>query len=54
VDRSGATLVLKQSDKLEVLATNKLDDPMDASPVAVGRALFLRGEKLLYCVEESR
>ena len=42
---------LRQSDKLEVLATNRLDDPIDASPVAVGRQLFLRGEKYLYCIE---
>ena len=27
VDRDGTTLVLKEGDKLEVLATNKLDDP---------------------------
>jgi hypothetical protein len=53
VDRNGTTLVLKQSDKLEVLATNKLDDPIDASLVAVGRSMFLRGEKYLYCIEEN-
>jgi hypothetical protein len=51
--RNGTTLVLKQSDKLEVLATNKLDDPVDASPVVVGKQLFLRGEKFLYCIEEE-
>jgi outer membrane protein assembly factor BamB len=51
VDRSGTTLVLRQGDKLDVLATNKLDDPIDASPAAVGRQLFLRGEKYLYCIE---
>lgn len=51
VDRSGTTLVLRQADKFEVLATNKLDDPMDASPVAVGKQLFFRGERFLYCVE---
>jgi outer membrane protein assembly factor BamB len=49
--REGVTLVLKKSDKLEVLATNKLDDAIDASPAAVGKQLFLRGEKNLYCVE---
>jgi hypothetical protein len=52
VDRGGTTVVLKQSDKLEILATNRLDDPMDASPVVVGRQLFLRGETNLYCIEE--
>jgi outer membrane protein assembly factor BamB len=51
VDRSGTTLVLKQSDKLEVLATNRLNDPIDASPVVVGKQLFLRGAKYLYCIE---
>jgi outer membrane protein assembly factor BamB len=49
-DRTGTTLVLRQADQLEVLATNVLDDPMDASPVAVGKHLFLRGEKYLYCI----
>ncbi len=51
VGRDGTTLVLKQGDKLEILATNKLDDTIDASPVAAGKQLFLRGEKYLYCIE---
>jgi outer membrane protein assembly factor BamB len=54
VDRDGTTVVVKQADRFEVLATNRLDDPTDASPVAVGRQLFLRGEKFLYCIEEQR
>jgi outer membrane protein assembly factor BamB len=53
VDRAGTTLVLKQSDKLEVLAINRLDDGVDASPVLVGSQLFLRGENTLYCIMES-
>lgn len=51
VDRAGTTLVLKQSDKLEILATNRLEDKVDASPALVGRQLFLRSEGHLYCVE---
>ncbi len=51
VDRDGTALVLRQSDRFEVLATNHLDDAIDASPVAVDRQLFLRGEKHLYCIE---
>ena len=51
VSRDGTTLVLKRSDKLEVLASNRLDDPMDASPVIVGKQLFLRGKEHLYCIE---
>jgi outer membrane protein assembly factor BamB len=49
--RDGTTLVLKQSDELEVLAVNRLDDPIDTSPVAVGKQLFLRGANYLYCIE---
>jgi outer membrane protein assembly factor BamB len=53
VDRDGTTLVIKRSDKLEVLATNRLDDGIDASPVLVGRQLLLRGHRHLYCIEEK-
>ena len=52
-DRAGTTLVLKQGDKVEVLATNQLDESIDASPVIVGKQLFLRTEKHLYCIEEK-
>jgi outer membrane protein assembly factor BamB len=51
VDRDGISLVLKQGDKLEVLAENRLDDSIDASPAVAGKQLFLRGEKHLYCIE---
>jgi outer membrane protein assembly factor BamB len=53
VSREGTTVVLKPGDKLDVLAINKLDDPMDASPAVAGRQLFLRGQKDLYCIEEK-
>jgi outer membrane protein assembly factor BamB len=53
VDRSGTTIVVKSGATLDVVAVNKLDDPIDASPAAVGRQLFLRGEKYLYCIEEK-
>lgn len=52
--RDGTTLVLKKSPTIEVLATNKLDDPIDASPAISGKQLFLRGQKHLYCLEESQ
>ena len=35
------------------LATNSLDDPIDASPIAIGKRLYLRGRSHLYCIEES-
>jgi outer membrane protein assembly factor BamB len=51
VDRGGTAVVLKPGDTLEPLAVNRLGDAVDASPVAVGRQLFLRGAKYLYCIE---
>jgi len=53
-DRNGTTVVLKEADQLQVLATNKLDDHIDASPLAVGKELFLRGRRYLYCVCEAK
>ena len=53
VGRSGVTLVIKKSDKLEVLATNKLDESFDASPAIAGKELFLRGHEYLYCIAEK-
>ena len=53
VGRNGVTLVIKHSDKLEVLATNKLDESFDASPAIAGKELFLRGHEYLYCIEEK-
>jgi outer membrane protein assembly factor BamB len=52
-DRSGTTVILKAGDTLEVLAINKLDETIDASPVLVGKQLILRSEKALYCIEEK-
>jgi outer membrane protein assembly factor BamB len=54
VDRAGTTLVLKRSDKLEVLAINRLGDSVDASPVLIGKQLFLRGANTLYCITEKQ
>jgi outer membrane protein assembly factor BamB len=51
--RDGTTVVLKAGDRPEVLAINKLGDPVDASPAVAGRQLFLRGQKFLYCIEEK-
>jgi hypothetical protein len=49
--RNGTTVVLKRTNKLEVLATNKLKDEFNASAAIAGRQLFLRGRKSLYCLE---
>jgi outer membrane protein assembly factor BamB len=53
VGRDGVTAVIKQADKVELLATNKLDERIDASPALAGRELFLRGQTHLYCIAEK-
>jgi outer membrane protein assembly factor BamB len=53
VGRDGAALVIKHGETFEVLAANELDDSIDASPVAVGKELFLRGHENLYCLAEK-
>lgn len=50
VGRTGTTVVIKKSDKLEVLSTNKLEEKFDASPAIAGKQLFLRGHQYLYCI----
>jgi outer membrane protein assembly factor BamB len=52
-DRDGATAVLKDGDKLEVLAVNKLGEGIDASPAVIGKRLYLRSEKHVWCIEEK-
>jgi outer membrane protein assembly factor BamB len=53
VDRDGTTMVLAHGDKLSVLAVNRLGEEIDASPVVVGKQLFLRSNKTLFCIEEK-
>jgi len=53
VGRNGVTVVVKPSAKLEVLASNRLNERFDASPAAAGKQLFLRGKELLYCLEQN-
>ncbi len=51
--RNGVTVVIQQSDKLEKLVTNQLEDKFDASAAVVGKDLFLRGHEHLYCIAEK-
>jgi hypothetical protein len=53
VGREGTVMVLKDSTKFEPVATNTLSDRIDASPVALGKELFLRGHEYLYCISEG-
>lgn len=51
--RNGTTLVLKRDKEFNVLATNKLDERVDASAAIAGNQLFLRGRNHLYCIAET-
>ena len=49
-DRNGKTLVMSNGAEPKALTLNKLDDRFSASAALVGDAIFLRGEKFLYCI----
>lgn len=51
--REGVTLVIRNSPKLEVLATNRLGEAVDASPAIAGNQMFIRGKRHLYCIEQT-
>ena len=50
VGRRGSSVVISDGNKLDVLATNKLDDRFDASPALAGNEIFLRGYENVYCI----
>jgi len=50
--REGTTLVIKHGPQFEIVASNKLEDGIDASLAIVGNELFIRGNKYLYCIAE--
>ena len=43
--------MIRLGPEYELLALNKLDDRVDASPVFVGDRLYLRGRERLYALE---
>jgi len=49
----GNTLVFTAGAEPEVLSVNSLDDSFSASAALVGKELFLRGDKSLYCIAEE-
>ena len=50
--RSGTITVIKDAPTLEVVATNSLGEGVDATPAPVGKELFVRGERHLFCLSE--
>jgi outer membrane protein assembly factor BamB len=51
--RDGVTQVFSHSPAAKTLAVNRLDDTFNASAALVGRELFLRGERCLYCIADE-
>ena len=52
IGQKGTMYVIKHDPEFKVLAKNTLEDNFNASPVVIGKQLFLRGYKNLYCIEE--
>lgn len=51
--RNGTSVIVKDGPEFEVMATNKLNDKIDASAAMLGKELFLRGHDYLYCISED-
>ena len=51
-DRSGSTVVIGLGAKIDILGVNRLQDSFSASAAVVGDAIFLRGEKSVYCLAD--
>jgi outer membrane protein assembly factor BamB len=49
--RSGTTVVIKDDDELNIVATNSVGEGVDATPAPVDNQLFIRGERHLFCIE---
>jgi outer membrane protein assembly factor BamB len=52
VGREGTVQVIRNAERFDILATNKLDDKFDASPAVAGNQTFLKGKRYLYCISE--
>jgi outer membrane protein assembly factor BamB len=50
--RDGTTVVIPNTGELEILATNTVGEPVDASPAIAGNQIFIRGNQHLFCIEE--
>ena len=53
MDESGKTLAIEAGPKLNVVATNQIDDLFWSTPAVSGKSLLLRGVKKLYCVRQA-
>ncbi len=51
-NREGDMFVLEPGKTLKIIATNKVDGAVMASPAAVGKSLFVRTDRTLYRIEK--
>ena len=52
--RDGVTQIMSHGEPTpRMLAVNRLNDTFSASAALVGRELYLRGERYLYCIAEE-
>lgn len=52
-DRTGSTVVIRDSSKFEVVSVNSVNETVNATPAPVGRELFIRGDSHLFCISEE-
>lgn len=50
---NGTTTVIKDAPELEIVATNNLDEFIGGTPAPVDKQIFIRGERHLFCIEET-
>ncbi len=50
---AGKSYVVKAGPKLEILATNDLQDGSEASPAVAPKRLILKGSKYMYCIRKD-
>ena len=53
-NRSGEMFVLRPGRTFELLATNRLDSGIFATPAAIDRAIYLRTEQAVYRIEQPQ
>lgn len=51
-DRNGATVVLRRGTDYQLLASNSIDDGVDASPAVADDSIYLRSHHYLYCISD--
>jgi outer membrane protein assembly factor BamB len=54
IDRNGVAYVFEAGPKFKLLATNKLGEPVTATPAVADDHLFIRGDAHLFCIGKPK